>query len=415
MNKGCLTALGAALVIFSIALGIYFYNQSKQDPVTYELEKPVIMDIVNKTVATGAVRPRKEINIKPQVSGVVDELYVEPGMQVTKGQKLAKIQLIPNEVNINNARSSVELARIRWQEAQRELERQKEVFDKNLDVQDARSRYENAKKDEERYRQLLNDGVVSEETYNQYKLEMELAKAALDNAQLLSGNTLKQFKASVDIAKQEYDAAVNNLQLLQEGASRNSKQVANVVTSTVDGMVLDVPVEEGTSVIERNNFNEGTTIATIADMNSLIFEGQVDESDVGKLKEGMPLELTVGAIEDETFAATLEYIAPKGEDVEGTVKFEVRAAIKPTEDVFLRAGYSANADIILDRREQVLAIKERNVIFENEATFVEIKTGEKQYKKEQVELGLSDGIYVELLSAPVDTTNQLKVQYASGE
>lgn len=411
MNKGCLLLAGGVLFICSIGLGIYFYKQSKKDPTVYELEKPVIMDVVKKAVATGAIKPRKEINIKPQVSGVVDELYVEAGQVVVKGQKLARIQLIPSELNINSARSAVELTRIRYEEAKRELARQREIYNRNLDVEEVKSRFENAKREEERYKQLLSEGVVSEQEYNRFKLDYELAKAALENAKILSTNSLKQYEANVDIAKQEYDAAVNNLQLLREGASRNSQQVANVVTSTVDGMVLDVPVEEGASVIERNNFNEGTTIATIADMNSLIFEGEVDESDVGKLKEGMPLELTVGAIEEKKFAATLEYIAPKGTDVEGTVKFQIRAAITPTEDIFLRAGYSANADIILDRRDKVLAVKERSILFVGDSTYIEVKTDDQKYTKQPVRLGLSDGIYVELLDTKLDTSQNLKVQY----
>lgn len=208
--------------------------------------------------------------------------------------------------------------------------------------------------------------------------------------------------------RQELSAAINNLQLLREGASRNSKQVANIVVSTVDGMVLDIPIEEGSSVIERNNFNEGTSIAVVADMNSLIFEGKVDESDVGKLKEGMPLELTVGAIEDATFAATLEYIAPKGENEDGTVKFEVRAAIRPENDIFLRAGYSANADIILDKRTNVVSVKERDILFEEDTTFVEIKVGDRKFEKKEVQLGLSDGIQVEIVNG-IDTSNQIKV------
>ena len=409
MNKGCLIALVSVLVIFSIGLGVYFYSQSKKDPVEYETNKPTVNDIIKKTVATGAIRPRKEVNIKPQVSGVIEALYVEAGEMVIKGQQIGKIKLVPSQVNINNAQSSVELSRIRYDQAQRELARQKEVFGKKLDVEGAKASFENAQREEERSRQLFEEGVISQQEYNAVKLDMELAKTEYENAQIISNNNLRQFESDVDIRKQELDAAINNLELLREGASKKSKQVANLVTSTVDGMVLDVPIEEGSSVIERNNFNEGTTIATVADMQSLIFEGKVDESDVGKLKEGMPLELTVGAIEGQTFEATLEYISPKGEEEEGTVKFEVRAAIKPTNDVFLRAGYSANADIILDRRDAVVSIKERDLIFENDSTFVEVQVGDQKFEKRQVEVGLSDGVQIEVKSG-LDTTTQVKVQ-----
>ncbi|TXB68393.1 efflux RND transporter periplasmic adaptor subunit [Phaeodactylibacter luteus] len=412
MNKGCLIGFGAFLLIATIGLGTYFYQRNTREAEQVETAQPVQADIIKKTVATGAIRPRKEVMIKPQVSGVVDEIYVEEGQLVTKGQRLARIKLVPSEVNINTAKSNVELARLRLQEAQRELERQQGLNRQQLDVEEARARYENARQEEERQRQLYDDGVISQQAYNQFKLDFQLAQAAYENTKVVASNSIRQFETEVSIREQELEAAINNLQLLREGASSNSKQVANIVTSTLDGMVLDLPVEEGTSVIERNNFNEGTSIAIVADMNALIFEGKVDESDVGKLREGMPLLLTVGAIEDLEFDATLEFISPKGEDEEGTVKFEVRAAVKPTEDVFLRAGYSANADIILDRRKEVLAIQERDVLYEGDTAYVELQVGERQFEKRQVELGLSDGIQVEVLKG-LDGKSQIKVQTKS--
>lgn len=409
MNKGCLIGLGIFLLLATIGLGAYFYQQSSKSPELYSTEAPTIIDIVKKTVATGAIRPRKEVQVKPQVSGVVDEIYVEEGQLVQKGQKLARIKLVPSEVNINTAKSNVELARLRLQEAKRELQRQRSLNQKQLDVEEARASYENAKQEEARQAGLFEEGVISNQTYNQFKLDLQLAEAAYENAKVVAANSIKQFETEVSIREQELQAAINNLQLLREGASSNSRQVANIVTSTLAGMVLELSVEEGTSVIERNNFNEGTTIAAVADMNALVFEGKVDESDVGKLKEGMPLLLTVGAIQDQEFPAILEFISPKGINEEGTVKFEVRAAVKPTDDTFLRAGYSANADIILDRREQVLAIKERDVIFDSDTTYVEIQTGDRSFEKKQVQLGLSDGIQVEVLDG-LDTSSQVKVQ-----
>jgi len=408
MNKGCLIGLGVVLLLATLGLGGYFMQKSDQEEASVELTHAEIKDIVKKTVATGAVRPRKEVMIKPQVSGVIDELFVEAGEVVKKGQKLARIKLVPSEVNINNAQSSVQLARIRYEEARRELDRQKQVFDKKLDVQTAKVNYDNATQEEARQKKLFTDGIISETEYNRFKVDMDLNKASYDNQIIVAGNNLKQFEADVDIRKEEMEAAISNLQLLKEGATKNSKQVANVVMSTVDGMVLDVPVEEGSSVIERNNFNEGTTIASVADMNSLIFEGDVDESDVGKLKEGMPLELTIGAIEDEKFAANLEYISPKGVTQEGTVKFQVRAAIKPTSSVFLRAGYSASADIILAKKEQVVAINERDLIIKKDSTYVEVKTGDNEFEKRMLKVGISDGIYIEVLSG-LDTLAEIKV------
>lgn len=408
MNKGCLIGLGVLLLLVTGGLFAYFSQQSDNQNEGIKTTKPVIEDIIKKTVATGSVKPRKEILVKPQVSGVIDKLFVEAGQDVKKGQQLARIKLIPDQVSINNAQSSVELTRLRYQDAKREMERQRNVYDQQLDVKNAKSNYEDAKTEEARRRQLFEEGVISETDYNQFKLQLNVQKAAYDNAVISAGNSLKQFETELDVRKQEYQAAQDNLALLREGATRNSQQVSNVVLSTVDGMVLDVPVEEGASVIERNNFNEGTTIAAVADMQSLIFEGKVDESDVGKLKEGMPLELTVGAIEDETFDAILEYISPKGVEEEGAVKFEVKAAIKPTSETFLRAGYSASGNIILDRRDKVVAIKERDLIFEGDSTFVEVQTGENTFEKRLVETGLSDGITIEVMG--MDTTTVIKQQ-----
>ncbi len=409
MRRGCLISAGAFLLLASIGLIYYFVQQGRSDADDFELEKPVVSDIVKKAVATGAIKPRLEVNIKPQVSGVVEALFVEAGQIVKKGQPIARIQLIPSELNINSAQSNVEIARLRLKEAQRELDRQRELNRRNLDVEGAKVTYENAKREEERQRGLFEEGVISQQEYNRFKVDLEIQKAAYENSRVGATNSIKQFETTLDIQKQELNAAMNNLQLLREGASRQSKQVANVVVSTIDGMVLDIPVEVGSSVIERNNFNEGTSVAIIADMNSLIFEGKVDEAEVGKLKEGMLLEVTVGAIESEKFEATLEFISPKGLEEEGTVKFEVRAALKPSNKIFLRAGYSANADIIFDRRKHVVAIKERDVLFELEKAFVEVQTADRVFEKRPVELGLSDGILVEVRSG-VDTTMQLKVQ-----
>jgi HlyD family secretion protein len=408
MNKGCLISLAVVLLLATVALGAYFSQKSDNAEEGIELTKATIADITKKTVAPGSVRPRKEVNIKPQVSGVVGELYVEAGEIVKKGQRLAKIKLVPSEVNINNAQSGVDLARIRFKQAERELVRQKDVNSKQLDVENARVNFENSKREETRQKQLFDDGVISQLDYNQFSVDFNLRKAEYENQKILSGNTLKQFETEVEIRRAELNAAVSNLQLLREGATNNSKQVSNVVSSTVDGMVLDVPIEEGSSVIERNNFNEGTSIATVADMNSLIFEGMVDESDVGKLKEGMPLELTIGAIENVRFAATLEYISPKGVTEEGTVKFEVRAAINPSSDVFLRAGYSASADIILAKKEKVITINERDMIMRNDSTFVKVKTGDNTFEERFIETGLSDGILIEVVSG-LDTLMEIQV------
>jgi len=412
MNKGCAIAVGAFLLLLTLGLVYYFTSQGDGGPERYDSTKAEVKTILNKAVATGSIKPRLEVNVKPQVSGVVDQLYVEAGQQVKKGDRLAKIKLIPSEVNINSARSNVELARIRVDEARRELSRQKKVNSERLDIQEAQRNYELALAEEQRQQRLLKDGITSQQEYDRVKADLDVKKTALDNASIRSSNDVSSAQSLLDIREQELQAAINNLQLLKEGVTRSSKQVSNIVVATVDGMVLDVPVEEGSSVIERNNFNEGTSIAVLADMSNIIFEGKVDESDVGKLKEGMPLTLNIGALPDAELDALLEFISPKGVEEEGTVKFEIKAAItsKP-DDIFLRAGYSANGDVIISKRDSVVAVQERDVIYRNDSTFVEKVVGENDYEELEVEVGLSDGIYVEVLEG-LDTTISIKKRIA---
>lgn len=409
MKKGCLFSLIGVLVLMTVALVYYFAGQNENTDIVYEYTKPTLEDIALKAVASGSVRPRKEVNIKPQVSGIVDELYVEAGDMVTKGQKLAKIKLIPSEVNINSARSNVELAQLQFQNAKREAERQRKVSNSRMDIEQAKANYDNSLKELKRQEVLFEQGVISEQELDQVKLDAELKKSVFENSEITANNQLQRIEVDFDIRKRELEAAQNNLQLLREGRTSNSKQVANVITSTMTGMVLDVPVEEGSSVIERNNFNEGTSVAIIADMGSILFEGKVDESDVGKLKEGMPLKIKVGAIDDEEFIGILEFISPKGEVEEGSVKFTVKAAIDQSKsESFLRAGYSANADIILQSADQVIAVQERDVIIKDEKSYVEIVTGDQTFEEKEITTGLSDGILIEVKSG-LDTSTQIKL------
>lgn len=343
-------------------VGFYLYKKAEEPAIVYSTIKPVRTDIVKKTVATGSVKPRKEIDMKSQVSGVVSELYVEPGQQVKEGDRIAKIRIIPNMVSLNNAEAQLKRAEINFNNAKREYKRQKSLFEKEL---------------------------ISEFDYNQQKLNYELEQ-------------------------QNVEAAKINLQLVKEGAAKESGNAANIVLATSGGMVLDVPVKEGNFVIESNTFNDGTTIATIADMSDLIFEGFVDESEVGKITEGMPLSLKVGAIDDQRFAARLEYISPKGEEKDGAIQFEIRAEIDSTQlqDTFLRAGYSANADIILDQRKNVITIQERDLLFAEGKTFIEVETANNTFEKRQIEVGLSDGMNIEVVNG-LSETEEIKEQKES--
>ncbi|MFH2095396.1 MAG: efflux RND transporter periplasmic adaptor subunit, partial [Bacteroidota bacterium] len=337
-------AIIALLFIYTI---YYLVGKSRKETVVFETTSPFVTDIVKKTVATGSVVPRKEIEIKPKVSGIVDQLYVEAGDYVKEGDLIARIRIIPDMVSLNNAESRMNKAKISYENARIEYERQKLLFEKQ---------------------------VISEMTFLEYDV-------AFKNA------------------KEELETAENNLNLIREGVTRRSGQATNtLIRSTIDGMILNVPIEEGNSVIESNTFNDGTTIASVANMNEMIFKGKIDESEVGKIMAGMDLILTVGAIEGEYFKAKLEYIAPKGVEENGAIQFEIKAAVQLKDSVFLRAGYSANADIVLSRKDSVMAIMESLLIFEDGKTYVEVEEGPQKFVKREIVTGLSDGINIEVVS-----------------
>ncbi|MBN2193371.1 MAG: efflux RND transporter periplasmic adaptor subunit [Polyangiaceae bacterium] len=351
-----LLVIAAVLAAFGWTL-VFLYRKSQARPIIYSTVQPETRDIVRKAVAPGALVPRREITIKPRVSGILEKLYVEPGQNVKRNALLGRIQIIPNVVNLNRAESDLRAAELRLETAEREMERVRKLREQNL---------------------------VSEADFVAQELSFKLRK-------------------------EEVEAAKNNLHLVREGASKSSGKVSNQVYSTVDGMVLEVPVKEGASVIEANNFNEGTTIAAIADMNDVIFQGRVDESEVGALRVGMAVSISVGALSDHRFDGTLEFIAPKGVAKEGTIEFEVRARVNLESDVVVRANYSANADIILERRDGVPAISESLVEYEGEKAFVEIEVAPQRFERRAISLGLSDGLWVEVKSG-LDLGSRIKQQ-----
>jgi HlyD family secretion protein len=339
------------LLILALFIGTtgYLYQKSQKPPTIFETISPVIGDIQKVTVASGTIVPRKEIEIKPQVAGIIDEIYVQPGETVQKGTVLAKIRIVLNLEKLNEAENRLNRADIQYMDAKQQLERQQKLFEKQL---------------------------ISQSEFKRYQIQLQTAQTDLE-------------------------AARNNLQLVKEGVTKQSNAENNtLVESTVDGLILEIPVKEGTTVVETSAFNEGTTIATIADMSALVFEGKIDESEVGKLQEGMELQLTIGAIEGKTFKATLEHIAPKGsKEQDGAVQFQIKAAVEPEEGVLIRAGYSANAKIVLAKKEKVLTLPESVIIYDkNQQPYVEVEVDEQQFEKRNVELGLSDGISVEILS-----------------
>lgn len=339
-------------------LTIYFVaSKSKHTAVVYQTVAPFDTTIVKKTVATGSVIPRREVNMKSQVSGIIDKLYIVAGNEVKEGDVIAKIKIIPNMINMANAETRLNQAQIA---------------------------YDNAKAEYDRNQTLFTQNVISKADIQPYELRLKSTK-------------------------EELDASENNLQLIKEGVTKSAGIATNtLIRSTISGMVLDVPNKEGSSVIESNTFNEGTTIASVANMGEMIFEGKVDESEVGKIHEGMDLVLTIGAIDKESFAAKLEYIAPKGVTENGAIQFLIRAALAKNNGSFLRAGYSANADIILSKKDKVMALPESVLQFEKEKTFVEVQTAPNTFEKRYITTGLSDGINIEVLSG-VSKNDKVKI------
>ncbi|HOI87674.1 MAG TPA: efflux RND transporter periplasmic adaptor subunit [Lentimicrobium sp.] len=360
MKKILKILLGLVILVVFAGTIVYLYRKSQAKPVIYETSVASVTDIVRKTVATGKVVPRKEIEIKPQISGIIAELYVEPGEKVKIGDMIAKVRIIPNMISLNEAESRLNRARISLDDARKNYDRQKSLFESKV-----------------------------------------IAEAELQT-----------YDVALKTARQDVESAENNLQLIREGITKNAGSASNtIIRSTIAGMVLTVPVEVGNSVIESNTFNDGTTIATVADMGEMIFKGKVDESEVGKLHEGMELILTVGAIDAERFTASLEHISPKGVEENGAIQFEIRAAVSLKENLFIRAGYSANADIVLESRDSVLAVQESLVVYDGDSAWVEIETSPQTFRKQLIKTGLSDGLNVEVLEG-LTKDDKIKIRNA---
>lgn len=365
------------VAIFATAL-IYLWKKNQEDPITYNTEQPTQETIIVKTVATGSIVPKEEVLIKPNISGIVEEVYIEAGEYVKSGDLIAKIQVIPNVSTLTSARNSIASNQTALQTAKINFQTQQGIYD--------------------RQKALFDKGVISANEFEGIK------------------NTYLQTKQSVEQAKINVTSASQNYDIIKTGTTAGMGNIAQTqIRATVSGMVLDVPVKAGNQVIEANNFNEGTSIASLADVKKMIFEGKVDESEVGKIKENMQLEITIGAIENKKFDAVLDYIAPKGVAENGAIQFAIKGTLKSIDSTFIRAGLSANASIILDKVENVLAIKEALVQYDSETQkpFVEIEVGNQKFERKDVELGISDGINVQIKSGikkedKIKVWNQLK-------
>ena len=336
-----------AFILALVAIFVFLYMQTKPEEILYEKVSPVVKDIDKMTVVTGKIVPRDEINVKPQISGIITEVFKEPGESVKEGEVIAKVKVIPEMSSLSSAQSRVRLSEINLNQAQINLDREQELFDKLL---------------------------ISREEYEKVLQARDQAKA-------------------------EYDAAVDALEVIRDGvSSSNASSSSTLIRSTISGLVLDVPVKVGNSVILSNTFNDGTTIAVVADMNDLIFDGKIDETEVGRLKEGMPVTITVGALKDLSFEAVLEYISPKANENNGTNEFQIKAAVTVPYDVKMRSGYSANARIVLERAEGVLTIPESTLEFAGDTVYVNVLGDDDEYHRRDISTGISNGIDIEVKS-----------------
>jgi len=348
MNKIVKYILIALLVIGALWAAVFFIKSNSKSAITYDSQKPFISSIEKKTVATGKVVPEDEVAIKPQISGIIEKIYLEEGAKVIAGDLIARIKVVPNEQSLNQARGRVKNAEISLNNIKIEYNRNKTLFDK---------------------------GVVSSQDFNALKLRYDRAKQDLENL------------------KADY-------QIIRKGSTGGSATANTNIRATVSGTLLEIPVEEGDQVIQSNNFNAGTTIATIADLSKMIFEGKVDEGEVGKLKIGMPLKISLGAIENKKFDAKLKFIAPKGKEESGTVKFKIEGDVSIEENFLIRAGYSANASLVLEKKDSILVIKESLLRFnkKTDKPYVEIEVGDQEFKRKNIKIGISDGLNVEVVS-----------------
>ena len=346
--------IGAIILGFLFSMAYYIKTNSRS-AITYETSKLSKQTIEEKIVATGSVVPEDEVNIVPQISGIIDEIFVEEGDEVVAGDLLAKIKVVPNEQSLNSAEGRVKTARIVLNNSTKEFERNKKLFDK---------------------------GVISEQDFNSVELRYNQDQQNLENA-------------------------LSDLQIIRLGSVGGSALTNTNVRSTVSGTVLQVPVKEGDQAIEANTFNPGTTIATVADLNKMIFEGRVDEGEVGKLEIGMDLKISLGAIEEKEYDAKLTLIAPKGIEVAGAIQFKIEGEVFLDDEYVVRAGYSANATIITDVKRDILSINESLLQFDNSTKkpFVEVQISGQKFERKDIELGISDGVYAEVLGGVSEIDN----------
>ena len=346
------------LILGAVFATIYFIKTNSKPLVEYKTQSPKTQNIEKKTVVTGTVIPEDEVEIKPQISGIIEKLFVKEGDLVTNGDLLAKVKVVPNEQSLNTAKGRLSNTLILLKNAEVEFNRNQSLFDKE---------------------------IISQQQFDNVKLSFDQAKQNVINAR-------------------------TDLQIIKLGSAGGSSIANTNIRATVAGTILEIPVKEGDQVIESNTFNAGTTIATIADLNKMIFEGKVDEADVAKLIIGMPLKVSLGAVQDKEFDAQLKFIAPKGNEEQGTVQFKIEGDVYLDNSVFIRAGYSANASLVLEKKDSVICISEALLQFDKITNdpYVEIKNAKGKFERKDIDLGISDGINVEVVNGLI-MEDQIKV------
>jgi HlyD family secretion protein len=364
MNKTVKIILGIVLLILLVFVLKYFKDSNAKEVVDYKTELPFFSTLDTKTVATGKLNPEEEIELKPQISGIVDQIFVEEGDLVRKGDLIAKIRVVPNEQALGSAKSRINSARLSFENAQTLFDRNKPLFEK---------------------------GVISKQDF--------------ENSEL-----------SLNQSKESYDQSKDDYQIIKQGSLSGGSSANTTIVAQIPGTVLEIPVREGDQVIQSNNFNAGTTIATIADMSKMIFEGKVDESEVGKLEEGKDIKVILGAINEKEFPAILTFVAPKGVEENGAVQFTIKADVTIEASTKIRAGYSANAEIEIESKDSILVIKEALLQFNRitEKPFVELLKANGSFETKNVEIGLSDGINVEIIEG-VEEGDEIKVWNKASE
>lgn len=348
MKKYLKFIVAGVIALVFIGTFVFLWMQSRPKTVEYEVCTPKVMDLRKTTIVTGKIEPRNEVNVKPQISGIITEIMKEAGQMVQAGDIIAKVKVIPDMGQLSNAQARVRLAQINLKQAETNYQREKALFDKGL----------------------------------------------------VSADEFDKVRQAYNQAREERQAADDNLEVVRDGVSSgNANTSSTLIRSTISGLILDVPVKVGNTVILSNTFNDGTTIATVANMNDLIFRGNIDETEVGSLVAGMPMKITIGALQNEKLQASLEYISPKAVESNGANQFELKAAITGLGTTRIRSGYSANAEIVLAEAKGVMTVPESCIEFVGNDTFVYLVKGDAQqpvYQRRQVSVGLSDGINIEI-------------------